>query len=234
VKKSLLVCVVAVLACASVAGAATINLRVVTDKTNYMQGEPVYWSIYGWGNTSETRGIALLGVSLHDSEPENSLRPAIVNGPGAAKSLKDSLYNFFNYFVLSNGLASAGTPGTGILADIDIRQPDNTLVNIGNDGNSNNLFARGMRLTDSDNGNVTGMWIPTEVGTHNLTLEVTGANYWRLNPTVGHVNPIPFESSSLTGTSFTVQVIPEPATMCLTTGGLALLSLLRRRRMRRS
>lgn len=212
-RESLFVGLVVAVCMATTASAATLNLQVTTDKPVYAPGDTVTWTIEAWASTGDNRGISMLGVDLAESRLE-ALTAALVDGDPSTKDLHLSLYNHANGFLLA-GDWPGGTPGgtydpdfPGVLSEVGVLQmPDAPVFNIGNDG-SEPVFA-------------TGRYTVEALGSHTLSLAVTGEMYWPLATDVS----ANFQSTNNTPATFLVT--PEPATLSLV--ALGLLALRRRR-----
>jgi hypothetical protein len=210
-RESLFVGLVAAVCMATTASAATLNLKVTTDKPVYAPGDTVTWTITAWASTGDNRGVSLLGVGLAESQLE-ALTAALVDpvpGDPTVQELHLSLYNHANGFLLAGG-GTYDPDYPGILSEVGVFQlPDDplSLPNIGNDG-SEHVFA-------------TGQYAVEALGSHALSLAVTGAMYWPL----GNDTSTPFDSTNNTPATFLVT--PEPATVALV--ALGVLALRRRR-----
>jgi len=215
-RASLIVGLVAAACMAVPASAATLNLKVTTDQPAYAPGDTVTWTITAWASAGDNQGVAMLGVDLQESQLE-ALASALLDsvaGDPSTQELHLSLYNHANGFLLASDLTD-GTPGgtydpdvPGVLSEVGVLQmPFAPVFNVGNDGQEH-VFAA-------------GHYVATALGSHTLSLSVTGSQYW---PLVGDA-PANFEWTNNTPATFLV--MPEPATLALVAVGL--LALRRRR-----
>jgi len=217
-RKAIALSVLAIFVGASAATAADIHLRVTTDKYSYLVGETVNWTFYVWADNSdvapEVAGVSLIAVDLLESENE-TLTPALTSNLGAIKWLTDSTYDaiYGGFTLQSAGLGDID----GLLANINVYQlHESRVLGIGNTGDPDTVFAK-------------GSFEAYEVGTHTLSPENRACDYWP--GSTG--NAVRFALGTTQDAEFTVDPIPEPATVCIMGIGLSgLLTVIRRRRRR--
>ena len=160
---------------------AEIHLKVETDKMGYHVGDTVSWTIYAWASQGDNRGVALISVDLDDDPNEILEEP--LHDPN---EFTDTYYGSDELFLL----LGSGTPATEPprLRDLFIMQiPDNRMLDVGNDGDPNHIFAK-------------GEFVVTITGSHELNVSLNGANYWpdEIN------NAKKFEVQNMISSDFTV------------------------------
>ena len=189
--------------------AETINLKVVTDKSTYIAGETVNWTISAWADAGANHGVSLLGVDLAESKTEtlSSADKENYNNIPSLPQLVGGGYGILQGFILgSTGNATVA----GQVADINVYQNAGAPVyDIGNSGET--AFAE-------------GSFQASVLGGHTLSATLRAGNYWA--DTSATASAFGLTDLSEAGADFTV--LPEPGTMCLV--GLGGLALLRRRK----
>jgi len=159
--KALICCVVIGLALIGKSTeAASLHLRVTTDKEIYIVGEEVNWTIWAWASVGDNRGVATIDVSLNDNRNEE-LNPAFVVGTPPNDELEDTEYGLEEHFTL----VSSGTrfPTPPRLRRMNVYQND-LPVDIGNDG-VEHIFAK-------------GKYIVTKTGPHDLNIFLNHSSYY--------------------------------------------------------
>jgi len=163
--------------------AATINIRVETDKKIYRVGQTVSWTIYASASQGDNRGVALISVNLDDNTGE-PLSPPLTTDPPS--EFLDTNYGNEELFMIIGPGTVAETQPT--LRDISVMQfPFNKLLDVGNNGDPNYVLAK-------------GTYTAGIVGEHALNPSLNAANYW---PDAVN-NAVAFENAVVTPASFTV------------------------------
>ena len=176
-------------------GAATLNVRVETDKLAYLPGEAVNWAIHAWVDPADgTDGVALLGMDLQDDLGEvlNRVNQEEVIPGLPIYQLEGTDFGVQQEFVYQlHGVVNATD---GMLVDVcagDVMCHSH-ISNVGEDNGTPPLplFCR-------------GSYVVSTIGVHTLSVNLKGANYWT-GPTVTQATG--FENSALQSTKFSVIV----------------------------
>lgn len=169
----------------SAAFAATINIRVETDKETYRVGDTVTWTIHASASQTDNRGVALLSVDLDDDTGE-PLSPALTSASGT--EFLDTNYGDEEFYIMTG----PGTPAPSQphLRDISVMQlPFKKLLDVGNDGDPNYILAK-------------GTYTAAVLGPHVLSPSFNAANYWPDETN----NAVAFENAILAPAVFTVML----------------------------
>lgn len=184
-RTTVLWCFAVVCICRFSAFSATINLAVKTDQVSYRLGDTVSWTIYAWASKGDNRGVALLSVHLDDDRGE-TLSPALLGENG----FQDTAYGTdMKYLVMGEGTVADQPPRLRNIMVIQL--PWEKHLDVGNDGNSNHILAK-------------GQFVVTSPGKHELRVILNAANYWPDDTS----NAAPFEFKSELQASFVV-MFPE-------------------------
>jgi len=164
--------------------AATINLRVETDKARYRIGDTVQWKVYAWASSGDNFGVSFLSIHL-DDDTADMLNPPGLNG----EEFLGTAYGTDEKFqIIGSGSVSNESPD---LREISVAQlPWDMVPNIGNDGWDDHVLAQ-------------GGYVVSAVGEHTLTPSFygTGAHYWV--DSVG-TSVLPFETRNVVQAEFSV------------------------------
>jgi len=168
----------------SISYAAKINIRVETDRPAYKVGDTVAWTIYAWASKGDNRGVAMLSANLDDDKAETLEPPLLGTDPNEFKDTDYGVAEGFQIF-------GYGTPvdESPHLQGIIIMQWPSQYLDVGNDGDPNLVFAK-------------GVFAVTKLNQHTLTAIIDAANYWP-NPD-GSGNAQPFELGSNMAATFDV------------------------------
>ncbi len=151
---------------APVALAATINLRVETDKSTYRLADTVSWTAYAWAGTGDNDGVQFLSINLDDNT-DDMMEPPFRED---TTEFTDTAYGAGEGFEVYGWGTPAAIPGLSDLLGITVMQNPATPAanpNIGNDGQKNHILAK-------------GSYVAHELGPHTLTPILVAANYWSL------------------------------------------------------
>ncbi len=181
----------------STVSAQVLHLKVETDKTVYLVGQTVNWTIYAWADSVTNQGIAAITLDLDDTAGE-ALNPALMNG----SDFQDTEYGTPQKFVVTTlGSPSVNPPRLQSLLTMQLPTPDGIGPNIGNDDIPRILCK--------------GSYAATIVGAHTLQIQNPTANYW--TTVVGPAAP--FLTIDLTNITFDVILEPlvcgDPGTIYL-------------------
>ncbi len=165
---------------AAFASAAVFNVRVETDSLNYRIGQTINWTIKAWASTGDNAGIVSISLDLEETAGESLQLPQI-----SGSEFTDTEYGIAEGFVINyqGALVNSNTKITNMIAAQSLPRT----YNIGNDGTEYILCK--------------GSYTVSQLGIHNLTLNILGAQYFVDTSTVQATD---FESNEQYDASFGV------------------------------
>ena len=146
---------------------ATINVRVVTDKSRYKAGDTVLWTLYAWASSGDNRGVSFLSLCLDDNTDDRLPQPFV--NPNGTEFL-DSVYGAANRFELT-GEIDVSDVGLDLKGISVAQSASDMKMDVGNDGWSDHVLAK-------------GSYTVSVLGEHTLAPSfyrpegVSGADYW--------------------------------------------------------
>ncbi len=118
---------------------ATINIRVVTDKSRYKAGDTVLWTLYACASSGDNRGVSFLSTCLDDNTDDRLAQPFV--NPNGTEFL-DTVYGVANRFELTGEIDASDVEPD--LKGISVAQSALDMkLDVGNDGWSDHVLAKG-------------------------------------------------------------------------------------------
>ncbi|KPJ53088.1 MAG: hypothetical protein AMS16_05630 [Planctomycetes bacterium DG_58] len=190
VKRGIWLSTLVLLACGTVLRAAQINLKVTTDKSVYVAGDTVNWTMYAWSDPADNNaGVSLLAPYLTDESGETLSLPDTELYLGVTPQFTGTGYGAVEKFILERD----GTVNDNTLVDMVVRQAAaDKAYDIGNDGQER-VFAQ-------------GSYTATIFGDHVLTPSKDAANHWNNPDAPNPDQSIAFDMGSTTAAAFSVTI----------------------------